>query len=78
MGMSLGVLAVLPAAHAQNNYTNAGVSVEGTFTLNYSVGGTSQPQIDNTASPTTFTVDRLVDLTAVSYTHLTLPTTSKV
>lgn len=66
VGMSLSVLAALPAAHAQNNYTNAGVSVEGTFTLNYSVGGTSQPQIDNTASPTTFTVDRLVDIT-VSY-----------
>jgi uncharacterized repeat protein (TIGR01451 family) len=55
-----------PAALAQNSYTQAGTSIDSTFTLNYSVAGTSQPQIDNTSTPTNFTVDRLVDL-AVDY-----------
>lgn len=63
---ALSALGVMSAAHAQNDFTTAGASVEGRFTLTYSVDGTTQPQIDNTASPTTFTVDRLVDL-AVSY-----------
>lgn len=52
-------------AHAQTK-TTAGTTVNNTFTLNYSVGGFSQPQIDNTASPTAFTVDRLVDLTVTA------------
>ena len=52
------------AAHAQtNDFTTAGTSISNTFTLTYSVGGTDQPQIDNTGAPTTFTVDRIVDLT---------------
>jgi uncharacterized repeat protein (TIGR01451 family) len=53
---------VAGAASAQNNYTEAGSTVSNTFTLDYSVAGTPQPQINNTATPTTFTVDRLVDL----------------
>ncbi len=50
------------SAHAQTK-TTAGTTVNNTFTLNYAVGGFNQPQIDNTATPTAFTVDRLVDLT---------------
>jgi len=50
--------------HAQaSDFTTAGTSISNTFTLTYSVSGTAQPQIDNTATPTTFTVDRIVDLT---------------
>jgi len=46
--------------------TAAGTDVQNTFTLDYQVGGVSQPTIDNTATPTQFTVDRLVDLTVAS------------
>jgi len=53
-------------AQAQNNFTQAGTSVSNEFTLDYNVGGVPQPQIDNSATPTVFTVDRLVDLTVVS------------
>ena len=42
--------------------TPAGTDVQNTFTLNYDVGGVSQTQIDNTATPTSFTVDRRVQL----------------
>ena len=66
IAFTLVSLSAAGTAAAQNNYTDAGTSVSSTFTLNYSVDGTSQPQIDNTSSPTTFTVDRLVDL-AVTY-----------
>lgn len=54
----------LPAAYAQNNYTNAGTDVSTDFTLSYSLNSTAQTPI--TSSTTSFTVDRLVDLT-VSY-----------
>ncbi len=50
--------------------TPAGTNVQNTFTLDYSVGGTAQPQIDTgpagTNTPTEFTVDRLIDLTVAS------------
>jgi len=46
--------------------TAAGTNVQNTFTLDYEVGGVTQTQIDNTATPTEFTVDRLVDLTVAS------------
>jgi uncharacterized repeat protein (TIGR01451 family) len=49
------------AAHAAG--TDAGTTVSNTFTLDYDVGGVAQPTIDNTAAPTEFTVDRLIDLT---------------
>jgi len=52
------------AAHAAG--TAAGTSVSNTFTVDYQVGGVSQTQISNSGSPTTFTVDRLVDLTVTS------------
>ena len=58
--------AVLAVPNAMAAGTDAGTSVANTFTLNYDVGGVNQTQIDNIASPTTFTVDRLVDLTVTS------------
>ncbi len=59
-------LAILGAGAAEAAGTNAGTAVSNTFTLNYQVGGVAQTQIDNTAAPTRFTVDRLVDLTVTS------------
>lgn len=46
--------------------TDAGASVSNTFTLDYQVGGVSQTQITNAGAPTTFTVDRIVDLIVTS------------
>lgn len=46
--------------------TDAETTVSNTFTLDYKVSTVSQTQIDNTAAPTEFTVDRLVDLTVAS------------
>lgn len=43
--------------------TDAGTSVSNSFTLDYQVGGVAQTQIDTSGAPTTFTVDRKVDLT---------------
>ena len=68
-----GALSLLAgAAHAQNNFTDAGTNVENTFTLDYEVGSVSQPTITNDptlgggsvvqGAPTEFTVDRLIDL----------------
>lgn len=62
------------SAHAQivpNDFTPAGTTVSNTFTLDYSVGGTAQPQIDSSDpgdpnGPTLFTVDRLINLTVDS------------
>ena len=63
---AVSAIAFAGAAHAGG--TDAGTTVTNTFTLDYSVGATPQPQITN-ATPagnggalTTFTVDRLVDL----------------
>lgn len=53
-------------AFAQNNFTDAGTDVENTFSLNYSVNGTPQDEINNDATPTTFRVDRLVNVTVAS------------
>lgn len=62
IGIALvGAAAFATAAHAGG--TDAGTTVSNTFTLNYDVAGVAQPPIDNTGTPTTFTVDRLVDLT---------------
>ena len=57
---------VLTFGAAQAAGTDAGTAVSNTFTLDYDVGGTPQTQINNTGSPTTFTVDRNVDLTVTS------------
>lgn len=43
--------------------TGAGTSVSNSFTLDYDVGGVAQTQIDTSGTPTTFTVDRKVDVT---------------
>ncbi len=71
---AMGACALLAgAAHAQNNFTDAGTNVQNTFTLDYEISGTSQPTITNDpsttipgavvqGSETEFTVDRLIDL----------------
>ncbi len=53
-------------AFAQNAFTPAGETVSNTFTLNYEVNNTTQTQINNTATPTIFNVDRLVNVTVSS------------
>ena len=65
-GLKRGLLAGVAVAAtgygvalAQTN--EAGEVIGNTFTLDYTVGG-QQTTIDNTANPTTFTVDRKVDL----------------
>ena len=50
-------------AFAQNDFTEAGETVANTFTLNYEVNNTPQTEINNTATPTEFNVDRLVNVT---------------
>jgi len=59
-------LSAFTAGAALAGGTAAGTDVQNTFTLDYQVGGVDQPTIDNTATPTQFTVDRLVDLTVAS------------
>lgn len=54
-------LTSVTAASAQS-LTPAGTDVQNTFTLDYQVGGVTQTQINNNASPTSFTVDRRVQL----------------
>ncbi len=46
--------------------TDAGTTVSNSFTLDYSVGGVGQTQIDTSGTPTNFTVDRKVDLTVAT------------
>ncbi len=46
--------------------TEAGTAVNNSFTLDYKVGGVSQTQIDTSGSPTSFVVDRKVDVTVTS------------
>lgn len=53
-------------AFAQNDFTAAGETVSNTFTLNYEVNNTPQTEINNTATPTEFNVDRLVNVTVSS------------
>ena len=54
-------LTTVTAATAQD-LTPAGTDVQNTFTLDYEVGGVDQTQINNNATPTSFTVDRRVQL----------------
>lgn len=65
-GLALFAAVVIAGSAQAQTRTGAGSTVSNTFTLNYSTGGFSQPQINNTSSPTTFTVDRLVDLTVTA------------
>ncbi len=67
LAATAGILLMAATAQAQNNFTPAGTAVENTFTLDYAVSGTAQPQITNDGAggnpaPTTFTVDRIVDV----------------
>lgn len=59
-------VAIFGASAAEAAGTSAGTSVSNTFTLDYQVGGVSQTQINNTGSPTLFTVDRKVDVVVTS------------
>ncbi len=61
--MAAGGAALASASSALAAGTTAGASVANSFTLDYSVGGVGQPQIDTSGTPTTFTVDRKIDLT---------------
>lgn len=69
LSASVAIAALWPAI-ALADGTPAGTNVSNTFTLDYSVSGVAQTQIDTSASgsntPTEFTVDRLVDLTVAS------------
>lgn len=59
--MSAAALAAGGSAFAAG--VSAGTSVPNSFTLDYKVGTIDQTQIDTSGSPTTFTVDRKVDVT---------------
>ena len=67
---STALLAVGVGSSALAGGTAAGTNVQNTFTLDYSVSGVAQTQIDTGPSgsntPTEFTVDRLIDLTVTS------------
>jgi len=64
--LGASAISLFAATNAFAGGTAAGTNVQNTFTLDYQVSGTDQPTIDNTGSPTEFTVDRLVDLTVAS------------
>jgi len=70
--LGASVISLFAASNAYAGGTAAGTNVQNTFTLNYNVSGTAQTQIDNTASPTEFTVDRLIDLTVASSGNTTV------
>jgi len=70
--LGASVISLLAASNAYAGGTAAGTNVQNTFTLNYDVSGTAQTQIDNIASPTEFTVDRLIDLTVASSGNTTV------
>lgn len=61
--LGTAAIAVLSSGTAMAQLTPADTPVQNTFTLNYAVNGADQPEIDNTGDPTTFRVDRLIDLT---------------
>jgi len=61
--LGASAISLFAATNAFAGGTAAGTNVQNTFTLNYQVSGTAQPTIDNTGTPTEFTVDRLIDLT---------------
>jgi len=70
--LGASVISLMAASNAFAGGTAAGTNVQNTFTLDYQVGAVDQPTIDNTATPTEFTVDRLVDLTVASSGNLTV------
>ena len=64
-------MSLFAAGNAYAAGTTAGTDVQNTFSLDYQVNSVVQPTIDNTATPTQFTVDRKIDLTVVSAGNLT-------
>ena len=70
--LSARAITALSVGAASAGGTDAGTSVENTFSLTYDVGGTPQPPIDTTGTPTVFTVDRLVNLTVASTGNTTV------
>jgi uncharacterized repeat protein (TIGR01451 family) len=67
-----GLAAFASAGSALAAGTAAGTSVANSFTLDYQVGGVPQTQIDTSGSPTTFTVDRKIDLTVSAAVNATV------
>jgi len=65
-----GAMFAVSAANAAG--TDAGTSVSNSFTLDYKVGGVDQAQIDTSGAPTTFTVDRKVDVTVSTAANATV------
>lgn len=71
--LGASALTVISAGTAFAGGTAAGTNVQNTFTLDYQVEGVDQTQINNAASPTEFTVDRLVDLTVANEGGASVP-----
>ena len=70
-------LTVFTAGQAHAAGTAAGTTVDNIFTLDYQVGGVAQDQITNDGNsgnpaPTSFTVDRVIDLSVESNTDTTV------
>ena len=81
IGLALALcLGFAGGAYANNDQTAAGSTVSNTFTLNYEVSNTAQPEISNATTPTEFIVDRRVDLvlTATNSPSLTTPGATSV
>lgn len=70
--LGASAISIFAASNAFAGGTAAGTNVQNTFTLDYQVAGTNQTQVNNTASPTQFTVDRLIDLTVASSGNTTV------
>ncbi len=64
--LGASAISLMAATNAFAGGTAAGTNVQNTFTLDYTVAGVTQTQINNTATPTEFTVDRKIDLTVAS------------
>ena len=71
--LAVGAITALSVGSASAAGTAADTTVANTFSLTYSVDGTTQPVIDTGPSgsntPTVFTVDRKIDLT-LSLIHI--------
>lgn len=74
--LAVGAITALSVGSASAAGTAADTTVANTFSLTYSVDGTTQPVIDTGPSgsntPTVFTVDRKIDLTVVSNNNETV------
>ena len=66
--MGASALTLLSTGSAFAAGTTAGTDVDNTFSLNYSVGAVPQDEINNDATPTTFKVDRLINVTVATGT----------